>query len=93
MFEDTVVMYAQKIVSKVMLLRLAVQSIRRNVEEIAEMFDINANGTVESIWEWARIAFQDLQTHVINQTQQCAFEVIMSTFVISFHNEANGLSK
>jgi hypothetical protein len=87
--EDTVVTYTVNNVSKAMLLRLAVQSVRRNVEEIAGTSDINANGSVESIREWARIAFQDSQTHVIDQTQQRAFEVIMSTFVISFHNEAD----
>ena len=57
--------------------------------EIAETSDINANGSVESIREWAQIAFWDPDTHVIDQTQQCAFEVIMSKFVMSFHNEAN----
>ena len=49
--EDTVVMYTVNNVSKAMLLQLAVQSIRRNVVEIAETSDINANGSVESIWE------------------------------------------
>ena len=89
MSEDTIVTYMVNNVSKVMLLWLAVQSVRWNVEEIAGTSDINANGSVKLIWEWARIAFQDSQTHVIDQTQQCAFEVIMSTFVISFHNEAD----
>ena len=90
MSEDTVVTYTVNNVSKAMLLQLAVQSIRQNVEEIAGMSDItNANGSVELIWEWAQIAFWDSQTHVIDQTQQRAFEVIMSTFVISFHNEAD----
>ena len=53
-----------------------------------ETSDINANGTVKSIQEWSRLAFQDKQTHIIDCTQQHAFEVIMSAFVISFHNEA-----
>ena len=51
--EDTVVTYTVNNVSKVMLLQLAVQSVRRNVVEIAETSDINANGLVESIREWA----------------------------------------
>ena len=87
--EDTIVTYTVNNVSKAMLLQFAVQSIRRNVEEIAGTSDINANGLVELIWEWARIAFWDSQTHIIDQTQQHAFEVIMSTFIISFHNEAD----
>ena len=43
MSEDTIVTYTVNNVSKAMLLWLAVQSIRRNVVEIAETSDINAN--------------------------------------------------
>ena len=52
MSQDTIVMYVLNIVSKAMLFQLAVQSVRQNVEEIAETSDINPNGMVESIWEW-----------------------------------------
>ena len=83
--QDTIVMYAPNVVSKVMLLWLTVQSIRQNVEEIMELSpQINSNGSVESIQEWSQIAFQDRTTHIINETQQCAFEVIMSAFLMSF---------
>ena len=51
--QDTIVMYALNIVSKAMLLWLAVQSIRQNVEEIAETSYINPKGTVKSIQEWS----------------------------------------
>ena len=53
MAQDTIVMYLLTIVSKAMLLWLAVQSIRWNVEEITELSHINPNGMVESIQEWS----------------------------------------
>ena len=86
--QDTIVMFAPNIVSKAILIWLTVQSVRQNVEEITEMSHINPNGMVESMQEWSQIAFQDRETHIINQTQQHAFEVIMSAFLILFHNEA-----
>ena len=57
-------------------------------QEGDELSHINPNGTVESIQEWSRIAFRDRTTHIIDETQQRAFEVIMSAFLMTFHDEA-----
>ena len=40
------------------------------------------------IQKWARLAFQDRTTGAIDETQQRAFEVITSIFVLTFHDEA-----
>ena len=77
-----------KIVSKAKLIQLSIQSIKRNVEAITELSHINPNGTVESIQEWGRIAFQDKATGNIDQTQKRSFEVIVSAFIMTFHDEA-----
>jgi hypothetical protein len=58
------------------------------VEELSELSHTNPNGMVESIQEWSRIAFWDKTTGIIDETQQRAFEVIMSAFLMTFHNEA-----
>lgn len=85
--QDTIT-YAPNIVSKAMLVRLAVQSVKQNVEEITELSHINPNGTVKSIQEWSRIAVRGRTTHIIDETQQRAFEVIMSAFLMMFYDEA-----
>jgi ATP:corrinoid adenosyltransferase len=41
-----------------------------------------------AIQKWARIAFQDRTTGAVDETQQRAFKVITSTFVSTFHDEA-----
>ena len=66
-----------------------IQSVRRNVEHITELEHINPNGSVESIQKWARIAFRDRDTGVVDETQQRAFEVIITTFICTFHEESN----
>jgi hypothetical protein len=86
---SAIVTFSPKIVSKGRLTQLAIQSIKRNVIEITELSHINPNGTVASIQEWARIAFQDRTTSVIDRTQQRAFEVITSAFINTFHDEAD----
>ena len=84
-----VVTIHDKIVSKGDLTRLSIQSIKRNVQHISQLDHINPNGTVESIQKWARIAFYTKETDSIDETQQRAFEVIMATFVRTFHDEAD----
>ena len=82
------VTFSPKIVSKAGLIQLAIRSVKRNVEAITELSHINPNGTVQSIQEWARIAFQDRATRIIDQTQKRSFEVIVSAFIMTFHDEA-----
>ena len=77
-----------KILSKRTLTTLSIQSIKRNVEQITELAHIRPTGTAASIQKWARIAFQDRTTGAVDETQQRAFEVITSTFVSTFHDEA-----
>ena len=44
---------------------------------------------MESIQKWARIAFCDRATGVVDKTQKCAFEVIVTTFIRTFHDESD----
>jgi hypothetical protein len=80
--------FSPRMVSKARLTQLSIRSIKRNVAEITALSHINPNGNVASIQEWARIAFQDKTTGAIDKTQQRAFEVIISTFIMTFHDEA-----
>jgi len=89
MVQPMVVTYALKMVSKSRLTQLSIQSVRWNVENMTELEHINPNGTVKSIQTWARIAFRDSDTGAIDTTQQRAFEVIVTAFVRTFHDEAD----
>ena len=72
------------------------QSIRQNVVEIAETSDINANGSVKLIQEWAWIAFHDLQTHMVRiqfdlylQHWFIAIIFIIASLSSSFHHDCH----
>jgi hypothetical protein len=49
---------------------------------------INPNGTAESVQEWAKVMFRDPDTDQVDMDQQRAFEVILSMFLLTFHQEA-----
>jgi hypothetical protein len=53
-----------------------------------EVFDVNPNGTTESILKWSERMFIDRETNMIDSSQQRAFQVIVSMFVLTFHEEA-----
>ena len=80
--------FSPGILSKKRLTTLSIQSIKRNVEQITELSHINPNGSLASIQKWARLAFHDRTMGAIDETQQRAFEVITSIFVLIFHDEA-----
>ena len=79
---------APKYVTKSLLTTLGIQSIKRYVERISELSHICPNGTAASIQSWARIAFTDRNTGILDETQKRAFEVIASTVILTFHEEA-----
>jgi hypothetical protein len=83
-----IITFSPQIISKASLTQLPIQSVKCNIEVITELSHINPNGTVASIQAWAQIAFQDKMTHIIDRTQQRAFEVIVSAFITTFHDEA-----
>jgi len=76
-----------KALTKHRLTSLLIQSIKRNVENIEELDHIHVNGSVESIREWAKIAFYDKNSRQLDTSQQRAFEVITSMFVLTFFSE------
>jgi hypothetical protein len=79
--------HPDQIMSKKRLTALSIQAVRRNLE-VEGVPDILANGTTESIRLWGERAFINQETHVVDTSQQRAFEVIVSMFVLTFHDEA-----
>ena len=45
-------------------------------------------GSAAPIQKFAQIAFKDPDSGEVDETQKCAFEVIVSTFLLTFHQEA-----
>jgi hypothetical protein len=78
-----------QIITKRRLTELSIELIRRHVERLQEVVDINPNGSAQSIREWAKTIFRDPDTGEVDTSQQRAFEVIVSMFVLTFHREAN----
>jgi hypothetical protein len=77
------------IVTKARLTELSIRVVARNASNIDEVQDIPPSGSAESIQEWAKIMFKDMDTDHLDEDQQRAFEVIVSMFVLTFHDEAN----
>jgi hypothetical protein len=76
-----------EVMTKARLTALSVNVVRRNVEHIDGVSGINPKGT-KSIQEWAKVMFTDPETGDRDYSQQRAFEVIVSMFVMTFHDEA-----
>jgi hypothetical protein len=74
-------------VTKARLTALSIDVVRRHVAYIDEITD-PANGTTESIQKWAKKIFTDKATRECDHSQQRAFEVIVSMFVLTFFDEA-----
>ena len=74
-----------QIITKRRLTELSIELIRRHVERLQEVADINPNGLAQSIREWAKTIFRDPDTGEVDTSQQRAFEVIVSMFVLTFH--------
>jgi hypothetical protein len=77
------------IVTKARLTELSIRVVARNVSNINEVKDIPPVGSADSIQKWAEIMFKDTYTDLLDKDQQRAFEVIVSMFVLTFHDEAN----
>ena len=77
-----------QMMTKARLTTLSITAVRRHVEHIDAVTDINANGTATSIQEWASIMFTNPDTIERDLSQQRAFEVIVGMFVMTFHDEA-----
>jgi hypothetical protein len=77
-----------QIMSKARLTLLSFTIVNRTVAGIARVEDKNANGTAACIRDWATTLFTDPETGERDISQQRAFEVIVSMFVLTFHKEA-----
>jgi hypothetical protein len=77
-----------EIMSKARLTRLSIVAVRRHVTNVEGVEKIIPNGTSESIEQWAKIMFADPATKQMDTSQQRAFEVIVSMYVPTFHDEA-----
>jgi hypothetical protein len=77
-----------QIMSKARLTSLLFSVTNRIVENSEEVEDKIANGSTESIQEWAASLFSDPETGERDYSQQRAFEVIVSMFLLTFHDEA-----
>jgi hypothetical protein len=75
-------------VTKQRLTALSIKVVRRHVQHIEELSGVIPNGTMESIQKWGERMFIDPETQAINESQERAFKVIVSMFVITFHKEA-----
>jgi hypothetical protein len=74
-------------VTKTRLTALSIDVVRRHVAYIDEITD-PANGTMTSIQKWAKEIFTDKATRECDHSQQQAFEVIVSMFLLTFFDEA-----
>jgi hypothetical protein len=77
-----------QVMTKARLTSLSIAVVRRNVAQFDDIAEMSANGTAKSIQEWANIMFADPETGERDYSQQRAFEVIVSMFVLTFHAEA-----
>jgi hypothetical protein len=68
---------------------LSIQVTRRIVQGPERVKDVIPNGTTESIRKWGELMFTDPVTKVVDASQKRAFEVIVSKFVLTFHEEAD----
>jgi hypothetical protein len=78
-----------KIVTKARLTKLSIEVIVRHVSNMEEVRNIHPNGSAESIQKWAELMFKDTNSDRGDSNQQRAFEVIVSKFILTFHDEAN----
>ena len=65
-------------------------SAARNVDEMQEnLLTIQANGSIESITEWAIRSFSNPLVGEVDQSQKRAFEVIVASFLLTYLDEAD----
>ena len=81
---------ANQLITKSRLTALSIVAVRRHIAAMESVMDIIPNGTAKSIELWADLVFTNPETNERDETQQRAFEVIVSMFVLTFHREAEG---
>jgi hypothetical protein len=84
---DPIQTESNQTMTKVRLTALSIKAVQRHVQHIDEVSEVQPTGTTDSIQKWAEIMFADPETNVRDESQQRAFEVIVSMFVITFHKK------
>jgi hypothetical protein len=82
--------YLQDTLTHKRLFEIVFRSSLRNVGVVEEnLQDIDANGSIASITAWANCAFYNPEHGQIDKDQKRAFEVIISSFLLTYLEEAD----